>query len=131
MMSKLDEAIFNARETAVEEWRRDHGECFLSKLEGYGDMVRKMGRVHESAKALRKTLERFSDFLDSDDPKVMHDLLADMECKGAAVVYDATRMYASVRVTMETVRAMTGGDLLDLIQDSESCGTGKDDDDGR
>lgn len=121
MMSRLDEAVFNVRETAVEERAKEHGPCYMSALEGYGDLIRKLEKTRASTKEFGKVLERFSDLIDYDAPQVPHEVLANLETKAASAVYDALRMYAGVRTMMETIREKTGGDLLDMLEDPEDA----------
>lgn len=125
MMSRLDEALFNAREAAVEERAKENGPSYMSELEGYGDLVRKLERTRAITKAFGKELERFSGVMDMDDPKMLHDVLTSMEQKAASAAYDALRMYAGVRTMMETVRERTGGNLLDYIDNRGGQGNGQ------
>lgn len=121
MMDKVTEALIAARDAAVEDWAREHGPSYMSMLEGYGDLVRKLEKTRASTKAFGKELERFSDFMDRDDPKLLHDVMVSMEGRAASAVYDALRMYAGVRTMMETIRERTGGDLLDMMEDPEDA----------
>ena len=91
MMSRLDEAVFNVRETAVEEWVKEHGHKYDSALEGFGDMTRKLETLQEC--------------------------LVAMEGQAASVVYAEAKMYAAVRIMMGTVTHTTGGDLLDRLEE--------------
>lgn len=121
MMSRLDKAVFNLRETAVEEWAKEHGPQYMSMLEGFGDMARKMEKMQASTKEVKKKLERVSVLMDFEDPQVMQESLVDMEGKAASVVYAAARVYAAVRMMMGTVKGTTGGDLLDMLEDPEDA----------
>lgn len=117
MMDKLTEALIGARDAAIDEWSRDHGPKYMSLLEGYGDMTRKMEKTQASTKTVRGKLEGLSALLDDEDPQKLQNKVADMEVRAAAVVHNALRLYASVRIMMATVHAHSGGDLLDLLED--------------
>ena len=117
MMDRLSETLLQARDAAVEEWSRKHGSRYMSMLEGYGDMVRKLEKTQASTKAVKSKLETVSALMDNEDPQIMQECMVDMETKAAAVLYGAARMYAAVRVMMATIRGSTGGNLLDLLED--------------
>lgn len=117
MMDRLSETLLQARDAAVEEWSREHGSRYMSMLEGYGDMVRKLEKTQASTKAVKSKLETVSALMDNEDPQIMQECMVDMETKAAAVLYGAERMYAAVRVMMATIRGSTGGNLLDLLED--------------
>lgn len=117
MMSKLDEAVFNVRETAVEEWVREHGHQYASALEGFGDMTRKLEKLQGNAKDVKKKLERVSVLMEFEDPQSLQECLVGMEGRAAGAVYEAARMYAAVRVMMASVAGTTGGDLLNTLED--------------
>ena len=117
MMDRLSETLLQARDAAVEEWSREHGSRYMSMLEGYGDMVRKLEKTQASTKAVKSKLETISALMDNEDPQIIQECMADMETKAAAVLYGAARMYAAVRVMMHTIKGSTGGNLLDLLED--------------
>lgn len=117
MMDRLTETLLQARNAAVEERAREHGPCYMSPLEGYGDMVRKLCKTQASTKEVKGKLERLSALMDVEDPQPMQECLTEMETRAAAVCYNALRMYAAVRTMMATVHAETGGDLLDYLEE--------------
>ena len=118
-MDRLTEALLQARNAAVEERAAEHGPHYMSPLEGYGDMVRKLTKTQASTKEVKTKIERLSALMDIDDPQPMQELLTEMEARAAAVCYNALRMYAAVRTMMATVNIETGGDLLDFLNDPE------------
>ena len=118
-MDRLTEALLQARNAAVEERAEEHGPHYMSQLEGYGDMVRKLTKTQASTKEVKTKIERLSALMDIDDPQPMQELLTEMEARAAAVCYNALRMYAAVRTMMATVNIETGGDLLDFLNDPE------------
>lgn len=118
-MDRLSEALLQARNAAVEERAAEHGPNYMSPLEGYGDMVRKLTKTQASTKEVKTKIERLSALMDIDDPQPMQELLTEMEARAAAVCYNALRMYAAVRTMMATVNIETGGDLLDLLNAPE------------
>ncbi len=119
MLSKLTEALIAARDAAVEERAAEHGPHYMSPLEGYGDMVRKLTKTQASTKEVKTKIERLSALMDIDVPQPMQELLTEMEARAAAVCYNALRMYAAVRTMMATVNIETGGDLLDYLDRQE------------
>ena len=44
-MDRLTEVLIAARDAAVEERAREHGPTYMSTLEGYGDMMRKLHKT--------------------------------------------------------------------------------------
>lgn len=117
MMNRMDEAIFNAKETAVEERAREHGPKYASALEGFGDMARKLEKLQANTKDVKKKLERVSALMDFEDPQALQECLVSMEGTAASVLYAAARMYAAVRTMMGAVENTTGGDLLDMLEE--------------
>ena len=117
MMDRLTEALIQARDAAVEEQARDDGMLYRSQLEGYGDMVRKLEKMQDGAKAVKTKVERFASMMDVEDPQPMQDLLVDMESAAAAVCYNTLQMYAAIKRVQVTVTNHSGGDLLDLLKE--------------
>lgn len=117
-MDRLTEALMAARDIAVEDREKEHGP-YYSRLEGYGDLVRKMEKSRASMKEVGRALEKFAAYLDDNDPKVINDLLVGLEVTTVATLYDVTRLYASIRALMAQVKRQTGGDLLDIMNGIE------------
>lgn len=116
-MDRLTEVLIAARDAAVEEQAREHGPTYMSPLEGYGDMVRKLHKTQESTKTIKSKIEHLSALMDFDEAQALQEILTEMETKAAAVCYNALRMYAAVRTMIRTVHVETGGDLLDMLRE--------------
>jgi len=115
MMDHLTEALIQARDAAVEARAMQYGPQYASALEGYGDLTRELLNLQSSTKALKKELADIVDWVSAQDLQELHKALVLMEGKAHQVAYDALRMCAAVKVFQETVRARSGGDLLDLL----------------
>lgn len=117
MLDRLSEAVIRARDTAVEERARMYGPHYASALEGYGDMTRELLNLLDGVKAVKKCLAEIVVYIGEQDPQELHKALILMEGKANIVAYDAARMCGAVKVMEETIRAQTGGDLLDRLMD--------------
>ena len=117
-MDRLSEALMAARDIAVEERAKEYGP-YCSKLEGYGDLVRKLEKSRASMKDCGRALEKFAAYMDDNDLKLVNDLLVGLEVSAAAAMYDVTRLYAGIRALMAQVKEQYGGDLLDMLEDPE------------
>jgi squalene cyclase len=117
MMDRLTEALIQERDVAVEARTMQYGPQYASALEGYGDLTRELLNLQSSTKALKKELADIVDWVSAQDLQELHKALVLMEGKAHQAAYDALRMCASVRVFQETVRARSGGDLLDILMD--------------
>ena len=116
-MDRLTEALIQARDAAVEARTLKYGPQYASELEGYGDLTRELLNLQNSTKALKKEAADIVDWVSAQDFLVLHKALVLMEGKAHQAAYDALRMCAAVRVFQETVRARSGGDLLDILND--------------
>lgn len=119
MLDKLTEALIGARDAAVEQRAIMYGPNYASALEGYGDLSRELINLQNGVKALKKCLADIVDWVSAQDMQQLHQELVLMEGKAHSVAYDALRMCAAVRTLEETVRAQSGGDLLDLLEDGD------------
>ena len=118
MMDRLSEALVAARDIAVEEREKEYGP-YCSKLEGYGDLVRKLEKSRASMKDCGRALEKFAAHMDDNDLKLVNDLLVGLEVSAAAAMYDVTKLYAGIRALMAQVKEQHGGDLLDMLEEPE------------
>lgn len=118
-MDRLSEALVAARDIAVEERAKEYGP-YCSKLEGYGDLVRKLEKSRASMKDCGRALEKFAAYMDDNDLKLVNDLLVGLEVSAAAAMYDVTRLYAGIRALMAQVKEQQGGDLLDYMDELDN-----------
>ena len=115
MMDRLTEALIQARDAAVEARSIQYGPQYASALEGYGDLTRELLNLQSSTKALKRELGDIVGWVSAQELQELHKALVLMEGKAHQAAYDALRMCAAIRVFQETVRARSGGDLLDLL----------------
>lgn len=120
MMDRLTEALIQARDAAVEARSIQYGPQYASALEGYGDLTRELLNLQSSTKALKKELGDIVGWVSAQDLQELHKALVLMEGKAHQAAYDALRMCAAIKVFQETVRARSGGDLLDLMDGDDN-----------
>ena len=115
-MDKLQNAVFQAVNAAVEEREEQSGRYYRSALEGYGDLAKELLTLQAGTKDVKKAVADVVDWVSAQEPDELARRLLTVEAKTNAMVYGAIRMCAAARRFGMTVRRDTGGDLPDLLE---------------
>lgn len=118
-MDRLSEAIHQATETAVQQSTAVSGPHYASALEGYGDLARELVAITDDVKSLKKAIAMALGCVNAQDAQALGNILVDLEGRAYGVAYDALRMCAAAKRFGQTVRGLSGGDLLDMLDDMD------------
>ena len=110
LQQALDEKYFTLRESV--------GPRYASVMEGYGNMVAILNAVEDFFKDCKKSVRKF---VPSDSPMVMESMreeLIGMENGAVLLSNAALAMAARMRIFRDTVVELSGGDLIDMIEEA-------------
>ena len=93
----------------------DIGKRFASMMEGYGHMVSILGTVEDFCKDCKRTVKRFVPSVTQETQQTALNDVGSMEQRAMMLAHAAVAMAALARLYRDTVMDITGGDLLDLM----------------
>ena len=112
---RLDELL----DQKVEELRETVGRRYASVMEGYGNMVAILNMVEGYYKECKKEIHRFVPHVSEQtaEPTIAH--LNTLRACALTLSNASLALAANMQVLRDTVTDITGGDLLDMLEDED------------
>lgn len=113
LMEQLEDAIQQECDRrALLEGRR-----YASTMEGYGDITAEVQALKEAEKLLSKEYKCLLGRIREADPQALYDKLLNCRVQARVLACYVLRMCAAVERNIVTIQMMTGGDLIDQLEE--------------